>query len=164
MSSESRGQLFVVSAPSGTGKTTLVERLVQTVPNLMLSRSFTSRAPRAGEQDGVDYNFISRERFETMKDAGEFLECLEQKKEPLVVIAPHGLYPCRAIDMNDGRNLVFPFRHDTFGEQHERGLFLPFENFGRSLGKHDRGERTERLSVLHPGVEEVLHLGIPRIS
>ena len=50
MSSEGRGQLFVVSAPSGTGKTTLVERLVQTVPNLMLSRSFTSRAPRAGEQ------------------------------------------------------------------------------------------------------------------
>ncbi len=74
MSSESRGQLFVVSAPSGTGKTTLVERLVQAVPNLMLSRSFTSRAPRAGEQDGVDYNFISRERFEAMKDAGEFLE------------------------------------------------------------------------------------------
>jgi guanylate kinase len=74
MSSEGRGQLFVVSAPSGTGKTTLVERLVQTVPNLMLSRSFTSRAPRAGEQDGVDYNFISRERFETMKEAGEFLE------------------------------------------------------------------------------------------
>src|SRR5580765_5787377 len=74
MSSESRGQLFVVSAPSGTGKTTLVERLVQTVPNLMLSRSFTSRAPRAGEHDGVDYNFISRERFETMKDGGEFLE------------------------------------------------------------------------------------------
>jgi guanylate kinase len=77
MSSESRGQLFVVSAPSGTGKTTLVERLVQTVPNLMLSRSFTSRAPRAGEQDGVDYNFISRERFETMKDGGEFLECAD---------------------------------------------------------------------------------------
>ncbi len=77
MSSEIRGQLFVVSAPSGTGKTTLVERLVQTVPNLMLSRSFTSRTPRAGEQDGVDYNFISRARFETMKDAGEFLECAD---------------------------------------------------------------------------------------
>ncbi len=77
MSSEGRGQLFVVSAPSGTGKTTLVERLVQSVPNLMLSRSFTSRAPRAGEQDGVDYNFISRGRFETMKDAGEFLECAD---------------------------------------------------------------------------------------
>jgi guanylate kinase len=77
MSSESRGQLFVVSAPSGTGKTTLVERLVQTVPDLLLSRSFTSRAPRAGEHDGVDYNFISREHFETMKAAGEFLECAD---------------------------------------------------------------------------------------
>lgn len=77
MSSEARGQLFVVSAPSGTGKTTLVERLVQVVPDLVLSRSFTSRAPRAGEQDGVDYNFISRERFETMKAEGEFLECAD---------------------------------------------------------------------------------------
>src|SRR5262245_35860611 len=77
MSSDSRGQLFVVSAPSGTGKTTLVERLVQVVPDLMLSRSFTSRLPRAGEQDGVDYNFISRERFEAMKDGREFLECAD---------------------------------------------------------------------------------------
>jgi guanylate kinase len=74
MSSEHRGQLFIVSAPSGTGKTTLVERLVPGVPNLVLSRSFTSRAPRTGECDGVDYNFISRERFERMIEAGEFLE------------------------------------------------------------------------------------------
>ena len=77
MSNDGRGQLFVVSAPSGTGKTTLVERLVQVVPDLVLSRSFTSRAPRAGEQDGVDYNFIGRERFESMKAAGEFLECAD---------------------------------------------------------------------------------------
>jgi guanylate kinase len=69
-----RGLLFIVSAPSGTGKTTLVERLVQTVPRLRMSRSYTSRAARAGEQDGVDYNFITRDRFETMQSAGEFLE------------------------------------------------------------------------------------------
>jgi guanylate kinase len=69
-----RGLLFIVSAPSGTGKTTLVEKLVQRIPNLCLSRSYTSRAARAGEQDGVDYNFISRERFEAMVRAGEFLE------------------------------------------------------------------------------------------
>jgi guanylate kinase len=74
MSSEARGQLFIVSAPSGTGKTTLAERLVQLVPDLALSRSFTSRAPRAGELDGVDYNFISRDRFESMIAASEFLE------------------------------------------------------------------------------------------
>jgi guanylate kinase len=69
-----RGLLFIVSAPSGTGKTTLVERLVQLVPNLHMSRSYTSRGARAGEQDGVDYNFISRGRFEEMIQAGEFLE------------------------------------------------------------------------------------------
>jgi guanylate kinase len=69
-----RGLLFIVSAASGTGKTTLVERLVQRVPNLCLSRSYTSRAARPGEQDGVDYNFISRPRFEEMARAGEFLE------------------------------------------------------------------------------------------
>jgi guanylate kinase len=69
-----RGLLFIVSAPSGTGKTTLVERLVHMVPNLRMSRSYTSRPARAGEQDGVDYNFISRERFEGMVRENEFLE------------------------------------------------------------------------------------------
>jgi guanylate kinase len=69
-----RGRLFIVSAPSGTGKTTLVERLVLAVPDLVLSRSFTSRPPRPGEADGVDYNFISRDRFEAMIEGGEFLE------------------------------------------------------------------------------------------
>jgi len=69
-----RGLLFIVSAPSGTGKTTLVERLVQVVPNLCLSRSYTSRRARVGEQDGVDYNFITRERFELMVRENEFLE------------------------------------------------------------------------------------------
>jgi guanylate kinase len=74
MSSKRRGTLFIVSAPSGTGKTTLVERLVHVVPGLRLSRSYTSRAARAGEADGVDYNFISRDRFEAMIAAGAFLE------------------------------------------------------------------------------------------
>lgn len=69
-----RGQLFIVSAPSGTGKTTLVERLVQRVPGLCMSRSYTSRPARPGEQDGVDYNFITRARFEAMAGAGAFLE------------------------------------------------------------------------------------------
>ena len=69
-----RGLLFIVSAASGTGKTTLVERLVHAVPNLGMSRSYTSRPARAGEHHGIDYNFISRERFEEMARAGEFLE------------------------------------------------------------------------------------------
>jgi guanylate kinase len=69
-----RGLLFVVSAPSGTGKTTLVERLVARVPGLVMSRSYTSRPPRPGEVDGIDYNFVSRARFEAMVAAGAFLE------------------------------------------------------------------------------------------
>ena len=69
-----RGLLFIVSAPSGTGKTTLVEKLVQRVPNLCLSRSYTSREARDGEKDGADYNFITRARFEAMAAGGEFLE------------------------------------------------------------------------------------------
>jgi guanylate kinase len=78
MSSESpapaRGLLFVVSAPSGTGKTTVVEQLVKIVPQLELSRSYTSRPARRGERHGVDYNFVSREEFEAGIARGDFLE------------------------------------------------------------------------------------------
>ena len=73
-SGQRRGHLFVVSAPSGTGKTTVVERLVQVVPDLALSRSYTSRPAREGELNGVDYNFVTRSRFEEMIAAQEFLE------------------------------------------------------------------------------------------
>ena len=69
-----RGILLVVSAPSGTGKTTIGERLVQKLPDLAMSRSYTSRSARTGEADGVDYNFVSRERFEEMAGRAEFLE------------------------------------------------------------------------------------------
>jgi guanylate kinase len=79
MSSDSRasresGLLIVVSAPSGTGKTTVVERLVQGETGLSLSRSYTSRPARPGEVDGVDYNFITRLRFESMIAEHAFLE------------------------------------------------------------------------------------------
>ena len=68
------GLLFVVSAPSGTGKTTLVEHLVKEVPALKMSRSYTSRDIRNGECHGVDYNFVTRARFEQMVAGDEFLE------------------------------------------------------------------------------------------
>jgi guanylate kinase len=75
MSNERRsGLLFIVSAPSGAGKTTLVERLVEQVPQLRMSRSYTSRPARDGETDGVDYNFVTRDRFTAMMAADEFLE------------------------------------------------------------------------------------------
>jgi guanylate kinase len=69
-----RGSLVIVSAPSGTGKTTLVERLVETVPDMVMSRSYTSRPVRSGETDGVDYNFVDRPRFDAMVESEAFLE------------------------------------------------------------------------------------------
>jgi guanylate kinase len=68
-----RGILFVVSAPSGAGKTTLVERIRRT-PNLFYSVSCTTRAPRAGEIDGQDYQFLSDANFRERVEKGDFLE------------------------------------------------------------------------------------------
>ena len=70
----SQGVLYIVSAPSGAGKTSLVKALLKTDPAIRLSVSYTTRAPRPGETDGRDYHFVSRERFEAMLAEGEFLE------------------------------------------------------------------------------------------
>jgi len=70
----SRGILFVVSSPSGGGKGTLINRVLKSVPGLSYSVSFTTRAPRPGEVDGVDYFFVATSRFEELVAADEFLE------------------------------------------------------------------------------------------
>jgi guanylate kinase len=69
------GKLVVISGPSGVGKTTLLRRLLAEVPWLIPSVSATTRPPRAGERDGLDYHFLSEEEFERRRAAGEFLEC-----------------------------------------------------------------------------------------
>lgn len=69
-----QGLLFVVSSPSGGGKGTLIRRVLGTVPGLSYSVSWTTRAPRPGEIDGVSYHFVTREEFERMREAGGFLE------------------------------------------------------------------------------------------
>lgn len=68
------GNLFVVVAPSGAGKTSLVNRLLHDDKNIRLSVSFTTRAPREGELNGRDYHFVERAEFERMIAAGDFLE------------------------------------------------------------------------------------------
>jgi len=68
------GKLIIVSAPSGTGKTTILKRVMAGAERLAFSVSHTTRAPRAAEQDGEDYFFVGRERFEQMIEEGAFLE------------------------------------------------------------------------------------------
>ena len=110
-----KGSLFVVSAPSGTGKTTAVDALVARVAGLDRSRSCTSRPRRPSERDGVDYHFVDRGRFEAMRDSGEFLEWAE--------VFGH-LYGTRALDtrrrLDAGRSLVLVI--DVQGAGQVRGL------------------------------------------
>lgn len=74
MEEKGQGILFIVSAPSGSGKSTLVKRVMETVGRLRFSISHTTRPPRPGEQNGVDYFFTSREEFEAMIRDRQFVE------------------------------------------------------------------------------------------
>jgi guanylate kinase len=69
-----RGKLYVIAAPSGAGKTSLLQALMRRRPEVEFSVSCTTRRPRPGEKDGKDYHFINREEFERLKAAGEFIE------------------------------------------------------------------------------------------
>lgn len=69
-----RGQLIVFSGPSGVGKSTVIAELLHERPNTYFSVSYTTREPRVGEADGVNYNFVTNETFEAMIARGEFLE------------------------------------------------------------------------------------------
>ena len=75
--SSGNGRLIVISAPSGTGKGTVIAKLLDLRPELVMSVSATTRQPRAGEVDGVSYHFLSAELFQGMIDRGEFLEYAE---------------------------------------------------------------------------------------
>jgi guanylate kinase len=68
------GLLIVISGPSGVGKDTVIKRLLELDPNLTYSVSYTTRAPRTGEVDGVNYRFVSRQEFERLIAEGAFLE------------------------------------------------------------------------------------------
>jgi guanylate kinase len=123
--------LFIVSAPSGTGKTTVVERLVRVTDRLKLSRSYTSRAPRGDEADGVDYNFVSRATFEKMIANGEFLEhaevfgnfygthagdatrCLESGDDVVLVIDVQGARKVRRVGLPHVAIFVLPPNYEA---------------------------------------------------
>ena len=77
MNATRQGKLIIISGPSGAGKSTLLRQLFARCPELRASVSATTRQPRPGEQDGVDYYFLSTQEFSRRREAGEFLECFE---------------------------------------------------------------------------------------
>jgi len=74
---KTKGSIFVISAPSGAGKTTICKKLIRRDPNIRQSVSFTTRGPRKGETDGVDYTFIGEKAFRRMIERNEFIEWAE---------------------------------------------------------------------------------------
>ena len=77
MTNLSKGNLFIISAPSGTGKTTILKKVMSKIERLVFSVSHTTRKPRANEVDGKDYHFTDRDEFKKMKAHGDFLEWAE---------------------------------------------------------------------------------------
>ncbi|MBM3390827.1 MAG: guanylate kinase [Betaproteobacteria bacterium] len=110
------GSLFIVSAPSGAGKTTLVKRLLERDGGIQLSVSYTTRAPRPGERDGREYHFIDVPAFLAMRENGDFLESAE-------VHGNHYGTSRRWIvgQMAAGRDVLLEI--DWQGAQQVRGLF-----------------------------------------
>ena len=77
MNDRPSGRLFVITAPSGAGKTSLIDAVMREDPSLRISVSYTTRAPRPGEKNGVDYHFVDEPTFLAMRGRGEFLENAE---------------------------------------------------------------------------------------
>jgi len=111
-----QGLLFIVTAPSGAGKSSLVNAVAAADPGLALSISYTTRAPRPGEANGREYHFVDRAAFQKMLDAGEFLESAEV----------HGNYYATsqkqiAAERGAGRDVVLEI--DWQGAEQVRRLF-----------------------------------------
>ena len=108
-----QGRLFIISAPSGTGKSTVIGELLKKRPDLHFSVSATTRAPRVDEIDGASYRFVSRERFEAMIAGGEFLEhaeyvgnCYGTPKGPILQNIENGIDTVLDIDVIGAKQII----------------------------------------------------------
>lgn len=115
------GEIFVVSAPSGTGKTTLLRQLLAWEPKLRFSISYTTRPPRPGEVPGQDYFFVSSEEFQRLKDGGALVEYVEQfgywygtSRQWVLQTLAEGYDLIFDVDTRGAKALKHSFPHATF--------------------------------------------------
>ncbi len=115
-----RGIIFIVSAPSGAGKTTISRAALKSIPGLEASVSLTTRVPREGEVDGVDYHFVSDEEFTRRREAGELAEWARvfdssygTPRAPLERAIAEGCDLLLDIDIQGARQLRANYAHDT---------------------------------------------------
>lgn len=143
MSEAPKGKIVIIIGPSGTGKSTLIQRVKATFPELIESISYTTRPRRENEVDGVHYFFISKEQFFKMRDRGEFLEWAEVHSE---YKATGKAFVQKKL--NEGKFLLFDLDVqgadsiiDVFPEQ-SRAIFIAPPNL-EELEKRLKGRGTE---------------------
>ena len=138
--SNSRGRLFIISAPSGTGKGSVIRKILEKKPELVYSISATTRKPRAGETNGIDYFFVSHEVFEKMIAADEFfeyaqyvgeyygtpkkfiLECIENGKDVILEVEVQGARQVMEADPNAVSIFISPPNMQELARRlHDRG-------------------------------------------
>jgi guanylate kinase len=142
-----KGLLFVITAPSGAGKSSLIAKLLADESGLTLSVSYTTRPPRPGEQDGREYHFVDRPAFEAMLERGEFLESAE-------VHGHHYGTSQKVIDIVRARGRDLVLEIDWQGAEQVRRLYP--ESIGIFILPPSMAERERRLRARAQDAEDVI--------
>jgi len=167
MSNRRRGILLVVSAPSGGGKTTLVKSAMAAEPSLQLSVSCTTRKPRDGEVDGVDYRFVSQQNFREFLDEGEFVEWAEvfdhayaTPRTPLDAAIGEGRDILLDVDIQGARSLRKAYPKDAVGIFVMPPSAAVLEARLRARGTDDEAQIARRLARVREEVSAAREVGV----
>lgn len=167
MSNRRRGILLVVSAPSGGGKTTLVKSAMAAEPSLQLSVSCTTRKPRDGEVDGVDYRFVSQQNFREFLEDGEFVEWAEvfdhayaTPRTPLDAAIGEGRDILLDVDIQGARSLRKAYPKDAVGIFVMPPSASVLENRLRARGTDDEAQIARRLARVREEVSAAREVGV----
>lgn len=156
------GDVFVISAPSGSGKTTICRRLLERVEGIELSISYTTRPRKAGETDGIDYYFIDEEKFDNMVKRKDFLEFASvygnrygTSREVVESVVSRGVDAMLEIDVQGGRKVK-----ESLPEAVLVGIFPPdwtaLEQRLSGRGRDSRKEMETRLQAAGREMEALL--------